>query len=92
MLFVAGVNANKYTSLGWGTGDEINFHYYNSGSYPYNFLTDRKFRDTSAWYHIVVAIDTTQAQHTDRVKFYVNGVEETFYQLTYIRPKYRYSI
>ena len=77
MLFLAGVNSNKYTSLGWGTGDEINFHYYNSGSYPYNFLTVRKFRDTSAFYHIVVAIDTTQSTDTDRVKFYVNGVEET---------------
>ena len=48
ILFLTGVNGNKYTTLAWGTGDEINFHYYNTGSYPYNFLTDREFRDTSA--------------------------------------------
>jgi hypothetical protein len=77
ILFLTGANGNKYTSLGWGTGDEINFHYYNSGTYPYNFLTDREFRDTSAWYHIVVAVDTTQSTASDRVKFYVNGVQET---------------
>jgi hypothetical protein len=77
ILFLTGVNGNKYTSLGWGTGDEINFHYYNAGIYPYNFLTDRVFRDMSAWYHIVVAVDTTQSTASNRVKFYVNGVQET---------------
>ena len=39
--------------------------------------TNRVFRDTSAWYHIVVAWDTTQATASNRVKFYINGVEET---------------
>ena len=39
--------------------------------------TNRLFRDTSAWYHIVVAVDTTQSTSTDRIKFYVNGVQET---------------
>ncbi len=40
-------------------------------------VTNRLFRDPSAWYHIVVAFDTTQATNTDRVKLYVNGVQET---------------
>ena len=31
------------------------------------------FRDTSAWYHIVIAIDTTQGTASDRVKLYANG-------------------
>jgi hypothetical protein len=35
------------------------------------------YRDTSAWYHIVVAVDTTQATAANRVKVYVNGVEVT---------------
>ena len=39
--------------------------------------TNRLFRDPSAWYHIVVAFDTTQATNTNRVKLYVNGVQET---------------
>ena len=37
------------------------------------FVTERKFRDTSSWYHFVVAIDTTQATAADRCKLYVNG-------------------
>ena len=39
--------------------------------------TNRVFRDTSAWYHIVVAWDTSQSTASDRVKIYVNGVQET---------------
>lgn len=40
-------------------------------------LTDRKFRDPNAWYHFVVAFDTTQGTETNRIKVYVNGVQET---------------
>ena len=47
------------------------------GSYNLQYVTNRVFRDTSAWYHIVVAIDTTQGTSGDRVKLYVNGVQET---------------
>jgi len=44
----------------------------------FNYLrTTRVFRDSSAWYHIVLAFDTTNATATDRVRMYVNGVEET---------------
>jgi hypothetical protein len=39
--------------------------------------TTRLFRDTSAWYHIVVAVDTTQGTASNRVKMYVNGVQAT---------------
>ena len=35
--------------------------------------TTQKFRDPSAWYHIVCAVDTSQATATNRVKFFVNG-------------------
>jgi hypothetical protein len=35
------------------------------------------FADPSAWYHIVLALDTTQATASNRVKFYVNGVQST---------------
>ena len=46
--------------------------------YYNNFrITNRLLRDHSAWYHIVVAIDTTQASADDRIKIYVNGVQET---------------
>ncbi len=40
-------------------------------------FTNRKFTDNFAWYHIVVAVDTEQGTAADRVKLYVNGVQET---------------
>ena len=40
-------------------------------------VTNRLFRDTSAWYHIVTAVDTTDSTADDRIKIYVNGVQET---------------
>lgn len=42
-----------------------------------NIATTQLFRDISAWYHIVVAFDTTQATASNRVKFYINGVQVT---------------
>jgi hypothetical protein len=40
-------------------------------------IPNRVFRDPSAWYHIVVAFDTTDSTADNRVKVYVNGVQET---------------
>jgi hypothetical protein len=41
-------------------------------------VTNRKFRDPSAWYHIVLIYDSAlMEQHGNRVKLYVNGVQET---------------
>ena len=48
-----------------------------SGSTNINVQTNRVFRDISAWYNLIVAIDTTQGTDTNRVKLYVNGVQET---------------
>ena len=39
--------------------------------------TSAQFRDVSAWYHIVLKIDTTQATASDRAKLYVNGTQIT---------------
>ena len=39
--------------------------------------TTAVFRDPSAWYHVVLAVDTTQATSTNRVKIYVNSTLQT---------------
>ena len=39
--------------------------------------TNALFRDPSAWYHAVAAVDTTQSTAANRVKLYVNGVHQT---------------
>ena len=57
-------------------GDDIDVINY-GGSTQARLTTDRKFRDTSAWYHIVWRVDTTLATADDRVRLYINGVQET---------------
>ena len=47
------------------------------GSTNMHLNTNRIFRDPSAWYHIVVALDSSQGTASDRCKIYVNGVQET---------------
>ena len=49
-----------------------------TGSWNFRKITERKFDDPSAWYHIVWSVDTTIASPAeDRIKLYVNGVRET---------------
>ena len=40
-------------------------------------ITNRVFRDSSAWYNFVIVFDSTQATASDRIKVYVNGQQET---------------
>ena len=42
-----------------------------------NLITNQVFRDPSAWYHIVLEVDTTQGTSSNRVKLYVNGSQVT---------------
>ena len=49
----------------------------NSASTTINIITNRVFRDPNAWYHVVLAFDTTQGTDSNRVKLYINGVQET---------------
>ena len=57
-----------------GNALQINFR---AASENFFIITNRLFRDTSAWYHIVVQCDTTQGTASNRAKVWVNGVQET---------------
>jgi len=48
----------------------------------HTFVTTQVFRDTSAWYHIVLAFDSTQATDTNRRKLYINGSQVTSFSST----------
>jgi hypothetical protein len=47
------------------------------GTYQTKLETTQVFRDPSAWYHIICAVDTTQSGITNQAKLYVNGVQIT---------------
>jgi hypothetical protein len=73
MTAKSGGNEDSFAFL---SGDTLRlfFSAYSSSG----LTTNAVFRDVSAWYHIVLAVDTTQATASNRVKMYVNGVEQTF--------------
>ena len=47
---------------------------YSSGAYQYAYKTTRLLRDYGNWFHLMLAVDTTQTREDDRFKIYVNGV------------------
>ena len=69
----SGSNNFNYGGIFFSSTDTLNY-----GLYDTSFrVSSAKFRDPSAWYHIVVALDTTQATASNRLHMYVNGVELT---------------
>ena len=57
--------------------------YFNGSATGYADLsTNRVLRDTSAFYHLVIAVDTTQATAANRVKLYINGTQYTWDETT----------
>jgi hypothetical protein len=52
-------------------------YFFEAGGNQFYWRPRMLFRDCSAWYHFVLACDSTLATQTDRVKMYVNGVRIT---------------
>ena len=81
LLYMRGVAGNEAVLLrfsgesGYEHGLQVDI---GGSSTNQRSVTDRKFRDTSAWYHIVLAVDTTQSTAANRRRLYVNGEEQSF--------------
>ena len=71
-----GARSNNYNIIDFNSNDCLDVVGYESGL-TFRKITNRKFRDTNAWFHLVVAFDTTQSTADDRIKIYINGVRET---------------
>jgi hypothetical protein len=56
--------------------DKLDIYSYTS-SYQYRLQTNRLFRDPSAWYHLVIRVDTTNGTADNRIRVYINGTQET---------------
>ena len=75
-----------------GTYGAINFRL-DAGKMELNTATTglrhstQRFRDPSAWYHFVVAMDTTQSTADDRIKIYVNGSQITDFSVSNNPPQ-----
>ena len=64
---------NRFQLYFDGSTDKLEIHTFSLT----HLKTDRVFRDNSAWYHIVLAVDTTLSTANNRIRLYVNGAEET---------------
>lgn len=89
-LFGHFTDGSNHTAFRFDDADVLELRNVVTGT-TYELKTDQVFRDTSAWYHIVIAFDTTQSTAADRTKVYVNGNQVTLSgtytalnQITYI--------
>ena len=64
--------ASNGAAVHFRTDDQVDF--YNAGG---SLRTTQKFKDVSAWYHIVLRTDTTDGTANDRLRVYVNGTQVT---------------
>lgn len=84
-----GARGNNYFIIDFNGSNNLDISEYISGS-QLRLITNRVFRDTSAWYHLVLAFDTTQGTSSNRIKVYINGVQETsFSTATYPSQDYQ---
>ena len=58
-----------------GSGSNADFYFYGAGTY-YRGSTQH-FRDPSAWFHLLVAWDSSNATAQDRLRIWINGAEIT---------------
>jgi hypothetical protein len=82
-----GTGGSDLDSFEFNPSDVIRVYF--QGSVSAYLVTTQVFRDPSAWYHLVLAVDTTQATSSNRIKLYVNGVQVTsFSTATYPSQNY----
>ena len=67
---------NPQSYITW-KNNRLAVEFVTGGSYSGSVATEAYFRDVAAWTHYVIQIDTTQGTSSNRVKFFINGVEET---------------
>jgi hypothetical protein len=75
-IFSAG-SFPPYTNDGYTDLQYRDYKFKFTGGANNVLVTTPVYRDVSAWYHVVLAVDTTQATTSNRVKFYINGLQIT---------------
>jgi hypothetical protein len=88
-LFNRYISSGNYFAILLNDGDALEVRNYSGGGADLRRSTPALFRDTSAWYHFVITIDTAQAVTDDRVKIWVNGVQQT---LTGTNPTLNFDV
>ena len=78
LIYTQGDNAgNEQFYMFFNNSDQIEMQQYDYPTNQGRLITTQKFRDPSAWYHIVMRVDTTNSTADDRFRIYVNGEQVT---------------
>ena len=72
-LFFARSDDSNVFNVYFSGSERLEIRSSQGGSVDFQYKTNALFRDPSAWYHIVIAIDTTDGTAADRCKLFVNG-------------------
>ena len=75
-LCAQGVGTSNEDRIRFDSSDKLEWTIYKSGVEG-KLVTNRVFRDPSAWYNIVCRYDSTNGTAGDRMRIFVNGTEET---------------
>ena len=78
--FEAGTAGNKYSGIMIDPQNHVEFTSYNVSA-QYRLETTALFVDPGAWFHLVVAFDTTESVEANRIKMYVNGTQITSFSV-----------
>ena len=70
-------DGSNYATLSIEGDGLIKFINQQGGSLVTNFQSNRKLLDLTSFYHILLRIDTTQGTAGDRIRIYINGIQET---------------
>ena len=76
-VFEAGLSGSTLFSVFINGTTDWRLYEYVSNSRKLAFHSTVPLNDSSAWYHMVIACDTTQSSAADRFKIYLNGVNVT---------------
>ena len=76
-VFGAKTDANNYAYIVFEADVLRFFNYVSSSANGSTSTSAPKYRDPSAWRHVVIAWDTTQSTDTNRLKIYINGEQLT---------------
>ena len=66
-----------HTGLQWNSSNQLEANVNYTGSVVGKKLPNALFRDISAWYHLVTIWDSDNGTAGNRIKLYINGVDQT---------------
>ena len=77
-IFSSFPQSTDYQRIMFNSSDKLYNAEVGGGATAWEVETDAVYRDTSAWYHLVLRQDTTEATADNRVRIYINNVQQTF--------------